>query len=40
MPNVSLVDVGKLSKPATALIEKISNAIGIVLSQENIHPSK
>lgn len=36
MPNVSLVDVGKLSKPATVLVEKISNAIGIVYEPRRI----
>lgn len=36
MPNVSLVDVGKLSKPATVLVEKISNAIGVVYEPRRI----
>lgn len=36
MPNVSLIDVGKLSKPATVLIEKISKAIGIVYEPRKI----
>lgn len=36
MPNVSLVDIGKLSKPATVLVEKISNAIGIVYEPRRI----
>ncbi|RLA59698.1 MAG: hypothetical protein DRQ78_10325 [Epsilonproteobacteria bacterium] len=36
MPNVSLVDIGKLSKPATVLVEKISSAIGIVYEPRRI----
>ena len=36
MPNISLVDVGKLSKPATVLVEKISSAIGIVYEPRRI----
>lgn len=36
MGNVSLVDVGKLSKPATVLVEKISSAIGILYEPTRI----
>lgn len=36
MPNVSVIDVGKLSKPATVLVEKISNAIGILYEPRRI----
>lgn len=36
MPNISLVDVGKLSKPATVLVEKISNAVGILYEPRRI----
>jgi hypothetical protein len=36
MPNISVVDVGKLSKPATVLVEKISNAIGILYEPRRI----
>lgn len=34
--NYSLVDLGKLSKPATVLIEKISSAIGIVYEPHHV----
>ncbi len=36
MPDMSLIDVGKLSKPATVLVEKISNAIGILYEPRRI----
>lgn len=36
MANVSVVDVGKLTKPATILIEKISSAIGIIYEPRRI----
>lgn len=36
MPNISVVDVGKLSKPATVLVEKISSAIGILYEPRRI----
>lgn len=36
MPNISVIDVGKLSKPATVLVEKISNAVGILYEPRRI----
>lgn len=36
MSSVSLVDIGKLSKPATVLIEKVASAIGILYDPTRI----
>lgn len=36
MPNTSLINIGELSKPATVLVEKISNAVGILYEPRRI----
>lgn len=36
MPSTSLINIGELSKPATVLVEKISNAVGILYEPRRI----